>query len=505
MRIFLECGDVSYQKESERLVRLFFEDDEIIEEDKDAAIHIRLEIVERGDGFVTAKAILHDRRDGRREESIYEKPVMAGADDAEFVRRGRQAILRVAHDVCEQVAGEGQPWGILSGVRPLKLVHAMREEGRDDAFIRHRLRDEFRLTPERIELLLEIESVQAEVVPDLFRIDKEVSIYIGIPFCPTHCAYCTFPAYSMEDKATYAPSFLDAMEREFVEVGKFLHEKSIPVTSIYLGGGTPTSLMAPELERVMKMIYSHIPDSDKWREFTVEAGRPDTITPERVEVMRRYGVNRITVNPQTYKAETLKTIGRGHTPDIVDKRFHLVREAGFENINMDMIIGLPFETVDDVRYTRERLAALMPDSVTVHTLQFKRTAAVNKDRENFGIPTTGEVRQMMRETNEWARELGYHPYYTYRSKDILGNLENVGYAQPGKDSVYNVCIMEERQTIVGLGGGASTKLYQKGGFLKHVYNPKEPKAYVDMIDSTIEKKLRALRDVFDVEEAPRSV
>lgn len=508
MRMFLDPGNPNYQSDTERLVYLFFEEDEVtFEEQDEVALHIRCRIEEQGHDYIDAYAELIDKRNGQRYESRYRKPILAGADEPERVRRGRQAVLRVLHDVLADAAGEGQPWGILSGVRPLKLVHMMREEGKSDAEIRHRLIDEFRITPDRVELLLEIEAAQAKTVPDLYRIDKEVSIYIGIPFCPTHCAYCTFPAYSMEDKATYAPSFLDAMEKEFVAIGGFLQEHNIPVTSIYLGGGTPTSLMAPELTRVMEALYRHIPDSDKWREFTVEAGRPDTITPERVEVMRKYGVNRITVNPQTFKAETLKTIGRGHTPDIVDKRFHMVREAGFENINMDMIIGLPNETVEDVRYTRERLEALMPDSVTVHTLQFKRTAVLNKERETAGIPSTPVVRQMMRETNEWARGLGYHPYYVYRSKDILGNLENIGYAMPGKESVYNVCIMEERQTIIGLGGGASTKLYHGGGHLKHVYNAKEPKAYVDNVDAMIEKKLKALREVFtpSSDAAPRPV
>lgn len=497
MQVGIDLGDLNYQKETSRLVRLFLEEEEVtFEAFSDAALYIKLSILEQGVDYIHARAELTDRREGKTLHSEYKKPIIPHADPKERGKRGKQAVLRVLHDVLEAWTGEGQPWGILSGVRPMKLVHNMREEGRSEAYIREKLRSEYRITPERVDLLLEICDAQAKFMPDLYRIDQEVSIYIGIPFCPTHCAYCTFPAYSMEDKATYAPSFLDALEKEFVAVGKYLHEHQIPVTSVYLGGGTPTSLKAPELERVMKALYANIPDSDKWREFSVEAGRPDTITPDRVEVMRRYGVNRISVNPQTYKAETLKTIGRGHTPDIVDKRFELCKEAGFENINMDMIIGLPYEEIEDVRHTRERIGALRPDSVTVHTLQFKRTSRVNKDRENFGIPYTETVRQMMAETIDWARGLGYDPYYVYRSKDILGNLENTGWALEGKESVYNVAIMEERQTIVGLGGGASTKLYQKGGFLDHQYNPKEPKAYVDTIDSTIEKKLKALSKVF---------
>jgi oxygen-independent coproporphyrinogen III oxidase len=506
MRIGVDLGDLNYQRDVSRLINLFFEEDDVVfEEREDVAIDSKLWVAEQGADFIAARALLHDKRTGNHFEAAYQKPVDPDGSEQVRKKKAKQAILRVLHDVLEQVTGEHQPWGILTGVRPLKLVHNMREQGKSEAYIAEQLRTEYLISEERIALLLEIADSQLKTMPDLYEIDKEVSIYIGIPFCPTHCAYCTFPAYSMEDKATYAPAFLDALEREFVAVGEFLHQYNVPVTTVYLGGGTPTSLKAPEMVRVMEALYKHIPGADRWREFTVEAGRPDTITPERVEVMRRYGVNRISVNPQTFKAETLKTIGRGHTPDIVDKRFHLVKEAGFENINMDMILGLPGETLDDVRHTRERIEALNPDSVTVHTMSFKRTAVVNKERDAFEIPHTRIVRQMMAETAAWARGLGYHPYYVYRQKDILGNLENVGYAHPGKDSSYNIAIMEERQSIIGLGGGASSKMYRKGEFLSHVYNPKEPKAYVDSIEQTIQKKLAALRDVFAPETKPHSV
>jgi oxygen-independent coproporphyrinogen-3 oxidase len=504
VRIRIDLGTLNYQRETSRLTHLFFEEDQVVfEEGEDAEIHITLRLTEQRDDYVSARAELLDRRSGNAYQSEHGRPVTPPGSDA-LKKRSKQAVLYVLHDVLEQLTGEHQPWGILTGVRPLKLVHNMIEEGKSKERIRQALKDLYLISQERIDLLLEIADAQLKAMPDLYEIDKQVSLYIGIPFCPTRCAYCTFPAYSMEDKAAYAPSFLDALEREFQAVGEFLHEFSIPVTSVYLGGGTPTSLQAPELTRVFEALYRHIPDSDRWREFTVEAGRPDTITPERVEVMRKYGVNRVSVNPQTFKAETLKTIGRGHTPNIVDKRFHLVKEAGFENINMDMILGLPGETVDDVRRTRERIEALMPDSVTVHTMSFKRTSDVTKERDSYDIPHTQVVRQMMAETSSWARRLGYHPYYVYRQKDILGNLENVGYARPGKDSIYNIAIMEERQTIIGLGGGASTKLYKKGEFLGHIYNAKEPKAYVDTVDATTRKKIQKLRELFAETAAPRS-
>lgn len=300
----------------------------------------------------------------------------------------------------------------------------------------------------------------------------------------------------------YVDDFLLAMERELRHAGELLRQYEIPVTTVYLGGGTPTSLRAHELDQLMAMMMRHLPAQDGWREFTVEAGRPDTITPDRVRVMRDYGVTRVSVNPQTFKASTLKSIGRGHTPDQVDHRFHFVREAGFDNINMDVIIGLPGETVEDVRYTMERIERLDPDAVTVHTLSFKRTADVKRHAGDYEIPSSQTAAHMMKETVRRLRQTGYRPYYVYRQRDILGNLENIGFARTGKESIYNISIMEERQTIIGIGGGAVTKLIGlDGSHYGRFANPREPKAYIETIDSVIAKKDSALRQAFDSSQA----
>ncbi|MDB5083324.1 MAG: coproporphyrinogen dehydrogenase HemZ [Bacilli bacterium] len=426
-----------------------------------------------------------------------DKPEADETADKAQRRQGKQLVLRAVHDVMEQLTGKCQPWGILTGIRPLKLVHSRLEQGQPLTQIEQDLQKEYRITPERAALLTAIADRQLTVLPDLYQLYKEASVYVGIPFCPTHCAYCTFPAYSMIEKRAYAADFLRALDYEFQQMGDFLARHAIRVTSVYVGGGTPTALDAPELDWMLASLRKNIPGADSWREFTVEAGRPDTITPDRVEVMRKHGVGRISVNPQTFKAETLKEIGRGHTPDIVDRRFHLVKEAGFSNINMDIILGLPGEDLDDVANTRSRIEALRPDAVTVHTLSFKRTAVVNREKGRFEIPHSELVRLMMEETQAWAAGLGYNPYYVYRQRDILGNLENIGYALPGKESVYNIAIMEERQCIIGLGGGASTKFVAAGGksFGRHG-NPREPKAYVETIDEVVQKKLQLLDEAW---------
>lgn len=520
MRIFVNQIGFDFQPEVERMTYLFFEDGIVtFENTGHPDMEVRIDLGGRN-GTLRAEAKLY-AKGILQSVAVYQQDAPADREPAALRKKSKQTVLHALHDCLAEHSGAGQPWGILTGIRPLKLVHGMVEQGRSRNGIRSELSSAYRIAPDRIDLLLDILDAQFDAVPDLYDIWKQASLYIGIPFCPTHCAYCTFPAYSMEDKHTYAIDFLKGLEKEFTAVGRFLREYGIPVTSVYLGGGTPTSLNAPEMEFLMEVLYREIPGGEEWaarakkssvqaivgedvrhgaarsgawREFTVEAGRPDTITPERVAVMRQYHVNRISVNPQTFKAQTLKTIGRGHTPDIVDRRFHLVREAGFENINMDMILGLPGEDLDDVKYTRERIEALAPESVTVHTMSFKRTAVVNKEKQRFEIPHSQLVRMMMSETDEWARILGYRPYYVYRQKDILGNLENVGYSKPGKESVYNVCIMEERQCIIGLGGGASSKLIGPHGksYGRHG-NPREPKAYVETIDTVIEKKIDLLK------------
>jgi oxygen-independent coproporphyrinogen-3 oxidase len=494
----VEQVQFNFEREVERLIYLFLPECSLVfsSEPSHEDVTIKLWLKDLGN-VLRARGELHVR-DSTSYVHEFTKPLPDDADSVFRRRRGKQAVLHVLHDCLSDYTGEQQPWGILTGVRPMKLVHQMIEQRLDPVMIRRRLAEEYRISDSRIDLLLEIADIQLQVIPDLYQLEKEVSLYIGIPFCPTHCAYCTFPAYSMIEKYTYAHEFLGALEKELKAVGECLRQYEIPVTSVYVGGGTPTSLNAPELERLMEALYKEIPGQDRWRELNVEAGRPDTITPDRIDVLRRFKVNRISVNPQTFKAETLKTIGRGHTPDIVDRRFHLVREAGFENINMDMILGLPGEDLDDIRYTRERIEKLSPDSVTVHTMSFKRTAVVNKEREKFEIPHTEMVRRMMEETSAWARSLGYKPYYIYRQKDILGNLENVGYSLPGKEGIYNICIMEERQTIIGIGGGATTKLIGLNGKnLGQVFNPREPKAYVESIESVIARKIDALRKTFE--------
>ncbi|MBX6353862.1 MAG: coproporphyrinogen dehydrogenase HemZ [Thermoflavifilum sp.] len=409
----------------------------------------------------------------------------------------RRQVLRTVHELFAAWTGSGQPWGILSGIRPVKLAHQLRRIGRGEGEIERIFREELRVDPDRAALVVEVMRRQLEVMPDLDELDREVSIYVGIPFCPTHCAYCTFPAYSMAEKHMYVDAFLAALAEEIRHAGRLLAEYGVSVTTVYIGGGTPTSLLSAELEVLLQTLTELLPGGGQWREFTVEAGRPDTITPDRLRVMRRFGVDRISVNPQTYNPLTLRAMRRGHTPEMVDHRFPHVRGAGFANINMDMILGLPGETEADMLHTLEKMMQLNPDSITVHTLAFKRSAALRDQREGLTLLPDAVLRRVMDEISQRLRAGGWQPYYLYRQKDILGNLENVGYAKPGKASPYNILMMEEAQLVIGIGGGAVTKLVGPGIHAGRFANPREPRAYIETLPDVLARKEKALRPVLE--------
>jgi oxygen-independent coproporphyrinogen-3 oxidase len=392
------------------------------------------------------------------------------------------------------VSQERLPWGRLQGVRPVKLAHrAVRSGASSSAQIASILMDGHGVSRARAELAAEVCLRQRALLP-LDELWREVSVYVGVPFCPTHCAYCTFPAYSMVDKARYAVHFMECLLREIECVGRVLRESGIAVTSVYVGGGTPTSLHARELAELLAALCQHVPGANMWREFCVEAGRPDTITPDRIAVMKAAGVNRVSVNPQTWRDATLRLIGRGHRADMVAHRFHVLRTAGFDNINMDLILGLPGEGLADVKESVLRTLALVPDAVTIHTLAHKRGSDVSLAPEAYPVAADEEVAAMMAHADGALRGAGYLPHYLYRQRHILAGLENVGYALTGREGVYNICIMEEVQTIVAVGGGAASKWVDpRTGRITQMHNPRDPGAYVMGIERILARKEQELR------------
>ena len=439
---------------------------------------------------------------GTEYASHFEQEYETEGTEKEQKIRLKRALSHVLLDTLEQMTGIKQQWGILTGIRPTKLYHKFRKAGLSEEEIHDRLTREFSLSDEKIELLKSIVDTQLKAIPDLDAIGKEVSIYIGIPFCPTKCAYCTFPAYAIQSnrKQGRVATFLDGLHYEIEEMGKWLKQHDMKITSVYWGGGTPTSIEAEEMDALYKTMFDSFPHLETIREITVEAGRPDTITPEKLEVLKKWGIDRISVNPQSYTDETLKAIGRHHTVQETIDKFWMARNAGMNNINMDLIIGLPNEGLEEFEHSLSESEKMMPESLTVHTLSFKRASEMTHNKDKYKVADRKTAEAMMQRAHEWTDAHGYTPYYLYRQKNILGNLENVGYSLPDEESIYNIVIMEEVQTIIGLGCGASTKLVNaETGKIKQYHNPKEPAAYILTYEEAIHKKIQALDELYGFE------
>jgi oxygen-independent coproporphyrinogen III oxidase len=489
-------ADERFQRPLKLIADLFYEETKVVLkpiEVSDIKVEIELSVEEK----IMSKANLTASSTTEVFTAQYEKEWEQFETEKERFRQIKMAVSHVYLSVLQDLTGIRQKWGILTGIRPTKLLHKMLREGMDKALAHKKLKEEYLITDEKIQLMQSIVDRQLAVIPDLYDLQEEVSIYIGIPFCPTKCAYCTFPAYAIQGKQGRVDSFLAGLHYEIQEMGRWIKEKGIKITTIYFGGGTPTSITAEEMDALYDEMYQSFPDVKSVREVTVEAGRPDTITREKLEVLNKWNIDRISINPQSYIQETLKAIGRHHTVEETIEKFHMAKEMKMNNINMDLIIGLPGEEVPEFAYTLAETKKLMPESLTVHTLSFKRASEMTQNKEKYKVADRTEIEKMMDLAEKWTSEHGYAPYYLYRQKNILGNLENVGYALPGQDSMYNILIMEEVQTIIGIGCGAASKfIHPKTGKITQFSNPKEPNAYNLTFKEYTEKKIDILEELF---------
>ncbi|MFC7441676.1 coproporphyrinogen III oxidase [Laceyella putida] len=489
--------DKAFYRDIELIAQLFFEEVALQEDEAQAQMQLRFTV--REDHPIFARVVLKELASGQTWQAEHQREVKVASESKEYRKKVKQAVNYVLLQVLEQATGVKQPWGILTGVRPTKLLHSMLLDGIGMDEAETILKKDYLIHQEKIDILKEIIARQVTVLPDLYDLDKEVSLYIGIPFCPTKCAYCTFPAYAIQGRNGSVEGFLRGLHEEIAAVGAWLHERNLPVTTIYFGGGTPTSITAEQMDGLFEELKRSIPTFDRVRELTVEAGRPDTLDPEKLDLMKRWKVDRISINPQSFKEETLKLIGRHHTVKETLEKYQLAREMGLTNINMDLIIGLPNEGLDSFQETLNMMGALRPESLTVHTLSFKRGSIMTQNKEKYRVADRDETGEMVRMARDWAKGMGYVPYYLYRQKNILGNQENVGYAFPGLESLYNIIIMEERQTIIGLGCGAVSKIVSPlDGKIGRWPNPKEPKAYIDTYQRHIMDKLNMLDKAYGV-------
>ena len=376
------------------------------------------------------------------------------------------------------------PWGNLTGIRPTKIAMGMLESGQADKEILSYMEEEHYVSKEKAVLSLDIAKREKSLL-DQLHYENGYSLYIGIPFCPTTCLYCSFTSYPICSWKNKMEQYLEAVFKEIDFVAEAYKDKILD--TVYIGGGTPTTLEADELDKLIAKVKSTFNFKDV-KEFTVEAGRADSITYDKLMVLKKHNVSRISINPQTMKDETLKIIGRRHTVDEVIEAFRMARQIGFDNINMDIILGLPGEMEEDVAYTVEEIEKLKPDSLTVHSLAIKRASRLHSWITENGIETLNNTDKTMEIAAKAAENMEMKPYYLYRQKNMSGNFENVGYATNGKEGIYNILIMEEKQTIVALGAGSITKVVLPDGRIERCDNVKDVGLYIEKIDEMIERK-----------------
>ena len=399
------------------------------------------------------------------------------------VRLTRRILQQSYYLAAVQLLPEAPPWGALSGVRPTKLATKVLLEGGREQDADRMLRDVYFVTPERRRLCLDASRHTLEAARLLAPDD--LSLYIGIPFCPTRCAYCSFVSESVERFGEFLPPFLDCLIREIEYTGALLKRSGWHIRSLYIGGGTPTTLSTPQMTRLLDAIGTHF-DLSRSLEFTVEGGRPDTLDLAKLRAIRAGGATRISINPQTMSDSVLRAIGRRHTAAETVEAFRMAREAGFDDINMDLIAGLPGDTPASFSETVRQVLALEPSNVTVHTLALKKRADLFQRRVT--LPTREDVAQMLDASGRQLRAAALEPYYLYRQKYMSGSFENVGWCRAGYTGYYNIYMMEELHSILSLGGGGMNKINLPAGALERFHNPKYPQDYIQRIDTVLRQK-----------------
>lgn len=419
--------------------------------------------------------------------SLGEISLEGGEDyDQEEDRKVRKNKLKqVLYKLLSQATGRTLPWGNLTGIRPTKIAMGLIESGMSNAQAAEYMRNTYFTSNEKTALAITIANRERELLKDI-DYENGYSLYVGIPFCPSICLYCSFSSSPLERWRDQVDAYLDALLKELDFIAEAMKDKVLD--TIYIGGGTPTTLEPYQIRRLLSHISEKFP-VEQVKEYTVEAGRPDSITREKLQALREFPVTRISVNPQTMNQATLDLIGRKHTVEDTRHAFALARECGFDNINMDLIVGLPREQKEDVQRTLEEVKKLDPDSLTVHSLAVKRAARLNMFKDQYQEMGFINNQEIMNLAMEYAHDCQMRPYYLYRQKNMCGNLENIGYAKVDKAGIYNILIMEEKQSILAAGAGASTKfVFQNGERIERAENVKDVANYISRIDEMIERK-----------------
>ena len=439
-----------------------------------------------GDGAVSAlyrashwiTAITTITLNGQRARAVRRLPA-----SAETVRLRRRLLQQSYYQAALKFLPKPPAWGALSGVRPTKLTtkHLL-EGGTPDSAVKM-MRDTYFVTEDRARLAVDcsLSTVRAASLLE----SQDISLYIGIPFCPTRCSYCSFVSRTVGSKTDLLTPYLEALKQEMAVTGRLMKERGKYVRTVYIGGGTPTTLSTRQITDLLDSVYASF-DMSRCIEFTVEGGRPDTLDAEKLLAIRRHGADRMSINPQTMINSVLAACGRPHNADDVLRAYAQATAAGFTAINMDLIAGLPTDTYEGFCQSLDAVAALNPANITVHTLALKKGADLFEKRE--GLSPAEAVEKMVAYAGRRLRSLGYKPYYLYRQKYMSGSFENVGWSKEGTDCLYNIYMMEEVHTIISLGGGGMNKVNFPDGSLQRFHNPKFPEQYIQQLDSVLQQK-----------------
>ena len=413
-------------------------------------------------------------------------------DDIDIGRDSGIAIIKngvkqTIYDALLSISARRAPWGILMGIRPVKIVHDLLDKRLADKRILEILIGEYRLDLRKANLLVDIGKRQRKYIYPMD--DDRFSLYISIPFCPSRCIYCSFPSVPISRYADMVTEYRDRLIREIEGIGKLMAGHRI--NTVYIGGGTPTAIPAADLDRIIRSVYK-VFGRKSIGEFTVEAGRPDTITREMLNMLKGNDIGRISINPQTMNDDTLKAIGRYHSSMDTERAYYLAKEIGFDVINMDLIAGLPSEGRKDIINTLMAIEELNPENLTVHTLAVKRGSKFERTMDRYRIGGQETIEEMLEESANYAYRMDMKPYYLYRQKQIAGNFENIGYSKEGMECIYNIAIMEERETIMGAGMGAVSKVLLPGKRIRRVPNFKSMEEYMGRVDELLERKRAGL-------------
>ncbi len=444
------------------------------------------------EGRITVKTtIFFNELSGTMASMIFCQAAEASEDKLSVIQRLiKLNVLSAMRKLCNPDAA---PWGILRGIRPTKIIHRFLDKGLHGEAAMKKLENDYGVDHEKATLITDIALRQRKFLLSPEQIKRTVSVYIGIPYCPSKCLYCSFPAYILPGQQQ-VNLFLQSLQREINAVAAMIRHYHLTVQSVYVGGGTPTSLHSAQFSELLSLIQQSFVMAET-EEFTVEAGRPDSVDQDKIAAMCKLGVTRVSVNPQSMQEKTLKLIGRKHTTRDIINLFQKIRHTGIPVINMDVIVGLPGEDEKVMMNTMEQISELNPDNLTIHTLALKKGSLLKSNLVDYKLPDEHTTQQMLEVATAFASKMQMKPYYLYRQKYMKGNLENVGYSKPGAECLYNIQMMEERQTIFGIGPAATTKVIQTTDWsLKNIFNAKDISTYSHKIDDTNQRCCQLLAE-----------